>query len=383
YPNGTSFTCVVDRYTVCPPGYNITNTAEKNIKNVTNNQSKVIVKILNTNDTYLRYLGISINSPLSPGWWKNGNYTCNYVVDPYFDIKSTFVCDVPDKTFNYAQASVSSDAGYMWQIELIYPNGTSFTCVVDRYTVCPPGYNITNITENLELQIDMRYQDFQDFQKPLLNHTYIVAQSVNLPTIYLREHTTTNIGSPKMHFKIINNTILRVDSYVAGPDSMGAGYILIPLSKNKLDGNFLNVYWNGFFTYFNRDIGYVYVCDGNITGNVSIPVGKNIPNLYNCILLCKYSTNNKGTFDNFLWGDWYGWTNCNAKLNLSNFTNPTSTIVVELVDSWILQRVMLDILGITVISPNGNPILNIGFQNCSVNMIQQGTSEDWGYLNCS
>ncbi|MGC9080014.1 MAG: hypothetical protein ACP5G1_04720, partial [Nanopusillaceae archaeon] len=113
-------------------------------KYINMSSGKVIVEILNTNDSSVRFLGISINSPLHPEWWRTGNYTCSYYVDPSRNITSRFECDVPGGIFKYAEASISSDEGYVWQIELIYPNGTSFTCVVDRNTVCPPGYNITN-----------------------------------------------------------------------------------------------------------------------------------------------------------------------------------------------------------------------------------------------
>ncbi|MEM4523045.1 MAG: hypothetical protein QW738_07550 [Nitrososphaeria archaeon] len=97
--------------------------------------SSVKVKILDTDDPYLRWLGIAINKPLSDNWWKTRDYTCNYLINRS-DVGEEFECKFTG-SFSFAEASVSSDAGYTWNISITYPNGSSFECVVDRRLRCP------------------------------------------------------------------------------------------------------------------------------------------------------------------------------------------------------------------------------------------------------
>lgn len=97
--------------------------------------SSVKVKILDTNDPYPRWLGIAINKPLGDIWWKTKDYTCNYLIDGW-DVGKEFECKFTG-SFDFAEASVSSDAGYTWKIRITYPNGSSFECVVDRRLRCP------------------------------------------------------------------------------------------------------------------------------------------------------------------------------------------------------------------------------------------------------
>lgn len=358
---------------------------------------QIIVYVLNDNDTSPENLSIILN----PG--TDNEYICNYTLDPVLSISESYNCILPNGTLYSVEINISSPPGNMWQIQLIYSNGTMYNCIIDGNMLCPPGYNMSiavqNNNQNIWWPINnyttaqvinttiypdslQNMSEVSDFEPVPSNYTFV--QSNNLPVMYVREHQSIQEGMPQIYFEIVNNSILRIDSYTAGPESMGDGYLLIPLPKSELNGNILNIYWNGFFTYSDRTIGNLYICEGNITGSSNISIGESIWNQYNCIQLCNYYTpHSNAQYDNLLQGYWYGWEDCNAYLNLSNFINPVSTIVVGLTDAWTGQQVMLDIYGITISTPSGQSILNIGFQNCNLEMQQIGTTEDWGEVICS
>ncbi|MEM1782784.1 MAG: hypothetical protein QW483_02795, partial [Nanopusillaceae archaeon] len=122
--DGNSYECEVDRYTRCPiPGQKPSK--EPNI---------VRVQILNTEDKYFRYLGISVNKELGNNWWSTGEYTCNYVVSRH-DLGDEYVCTV-DEEIQSVSVSISSHNNVKWKIRVIY-DGNSYECEVDRYTRCP------------------------------------------------------------------------------------------------------------------------------------------------------------------------------------------------------------------------------------------------------
>jgi hypothetical protein len=98
---------------------------------------EVKVKILSTEDSYSRYLGIMINQQLENNWWSMKKYTCNFIVLKE-DIGKEFTCEVPkEETFSSAQVSISSASFFPWKINVTYPDGKEFTCEVDRNSRCP------------------------------------------------------------------------------------------------------------------------------------------------------------------------------------------------------------------------------------------------------
>ncbi|GEM_PF-4517150 len=94
----------------------------------------VTVKILKTNDVYARYLGIAINKHLPDKWWRNGGYTCNYIVSSC-DVGKVFKC-YTDEPVRYVEVSVSSFLNYTWTIDVTLPNGKSKVCTVNAHTRC-------------------------------------------------------------------------------------------------------------------------------------------------------------------------------------------------------------------------------------------------------
>jgi len=99
--------------------------------------NEVKIKILGTNDSYTRYLGVAINSKLDDLWWETGGYTCNYVINPY-DVGEEFLCNFTGD-FEFAKVSVSSSTTYAWNISITYPDGRNFYCKnINRELRCPP-----------------------------------------------------------------------------------------------------------------------------------------------------------------------------------------------------------------------------------------------------
>ncbi|MEM5869790.1 MAG: hypothetical protein QXR09_01335, partial [Candidatus Aenigmatarchaeota archaeon] len=129
--------------------------------------SSVKVKILGTDDPYLRWLGIGVNKPLDKNWWETKNYTCNYLVDRW-DVGKEFECNFTG-SFSFAEASVSSDANYTWNISITYPNGNSFQCVVDRRLRCPtksiPLYQYVILIASIAICIVVVFLIFKKLKK--------------------------------------------------------------------------------------------------------------------------------------------------------------------------------------------------------------------------
>jgi len=102
------------------------------------------VKIVSTNDTFSRYIGVTINKPLEKNWWNGNRYTCNFVVRPSY-VGNTFTCEL-NEPYNFSQTSISSDAGYLWNIQVTYKNQV-YTCSgVDQYVRCPSTVSPTTTT---------------------------------------------------------------------------------------------------------------------------------------------------------------------------------------------------------------------------------------------
>ena len=110
--------------------------------NVNNNElpKVIVVNILNDNDTSPENLSIILNSGT------NNEYICNYTfLDPLYSINNLYNCILPEGPLYSVEVNISSPPGHLWQIQLIYPNGTIYNCVIDRNILCPPGYNISTL----------------------------------------------------------------------------------------------------------------------------------------------------------------------------------------------------------------------------------------------
>lgn len=116
----------------------------------------VKVKIIDTNDIYLRYLGISVDQKLPDKWWLSKNYTCNFLVTPE-DKGKEFLC-YADSIPLYAMASVSSFANYAWKIQVTIPSfglgNHSFTCLVNNKVRCPAEY-VNCVRKAPSLSVDL------------------------------------------------------------------------------------------------------------------------------------------------------------------------------------------------------------------------------------
>lgn len=116
------------------------------------------IKVISTNDTYTRYLGVSINKPLEPNWWNGNVYTCNFVVRPSY-VGNTFVCEL-NQPYNYSQTSISADVGYNWNIQVTYKQTDQVNNCdnINKNNRCPTNIFVTTSTATTSTGPTIKYK---------------------------------------------------------------------------------------------------------------------------------------------------------------------------------------------------------------------------------
>ena len=194
----------------------------------------------------------------------------------------------------------------------------------------------------------------------------------------LREYDKSSSYDPDMTFNKPTDSVLRLDSYTNGKESIGRAYAFIHAKKDYLDGKKLRIYWRVYYSYsqVKYGLGKVYVVDNPHLRTKTTDEFKDnddvehpIEDYENIALLSIDSSGTAG------WTDWT--TSTSSVIDLSNFTSSYVTILIRLVDGWVSQTVMLDVDYLQILDSSDNVLKTFHFTE-SVVMEQTGTLRDYG-----
>ncbi|MFZ8793878.1 MAG: hypothetical protein ACO2O2_08360 [Acidilobaceae archaeon] len=202
-------------------------------------------------------------------------------------------------------------------------------------------------------------------------------------TWQLREYDPYSGWNPDIRFGITTGNALRMDSSSAGPAPLGMGYAFRYLPRSLLDGNKIVVRLNAFFTFWGRDVGYVYVVDGALLNrrDVSYIFVPDV-NSYAVDPWRRAGLRDVRAITVFMPSSGLREFRLESNpLDLTGFQDWV-TLVLVLVDHWVQQRVSIDWSWVAVVDPNGRTLVNFTFpyNTYTVVMERSGTLNDYGIV---